>query len=76
MQPLELAEGEEVNIRILEAEVTRQQKIAVLRAKIAQRLANPPDPDEGEAVSWEEFHAFLQDNRFDVPERDLGLNDE
>lgn len=33
------------------------------------------EPDDTPAAWWEEFDQFLRENRLNIPERDLGLDD-
>lgn len=77
LEPVHLHEGQIVQVPLPQRtdEQIHQENIQELQTLIAEWLAHPDDYDEGEEVPWEEFHAFLQANRFDLPERDLGLDE-
>ncbi len=73
--PPEIQEGQEVDVQIRVAESYERRQMQALLELIQEWKAHPEEvfADEGE---WEEFHAFLQENRLNFPERDLGLPDE
>ena len=80
LESVNLRDGQIVYVPVLEidsgsdAEQARQESIRKVRAQIADWLKDP-HIDEDYLAEWEDFHAFLQENRLHFPERDLGLGD-
>ncbi len=77
LEPVDLQEGQVVELQIPQATSgqVRQESSRTLPALIDEWLTHLHLVFENEA-SWEEFDAFLGANRFDLPERDLGLDGE
>lgn len=72
-EPVDLEEGQEVDLQIRVRQTPQLSPNERIKALLAEWDA---EPDEESEEWWEEFRAFLKENRLNFPERDLGLFDE